>query len=133
MVEYAQKRANLYPSIQTASADATMALQTFVVLVGFLVSRACSRYAASAVKLGVRGVLAEVTFAKLQKRSGPGLSKHARLSIISEDIPAMSELTSLLLGLSTCSIEVLVSIYVIGKESNLIASLLVASIVRKCL
>lgn len=131
IVDYAQKRSNPHSSIPTASEDAIMVLQTFIVLVGCFVSRACSKYATSVVKLDVRGVLAEVTFAKLQKRSGPELSKHARLSIISEDIPVMGELTSLFLGLSTCSIEVLVSLCFIGKESNLIAGLLVASIVGK--
>lgn len=135
IVRYAQHRSltTSPDSVTNASKTALTApiLSTAVVLFGFLISRACSRYAVSILKLGLRSTTAEAVFEKLQKRSSAEVAQHVKLSIISEDMPAIEEAAELFLQSCAFTIEVLFSIYCIREQSNIIASLLVLHIAGK--
>lgn len=135
IVQYAQCRLMVTSSDPGGNtierAPAAPILSTTVVLLGFLISRACSRYAVSILKLGLRSTTAEVVFEKLQKRSSAEVAQHVKLSIVSEDMPAVEEAAELFLGYSASIIDVLFSIYYVGQQSNVIAGLLVVHVSRK--
>lgn len=95
------------------------------------ISRACSRYAVSILKLGLRSTTAEAVFEKLQKRSSAEVAEHVKLSIISEDMPAIEEAAELFLRSCVFTIEVLFSIYYIREQSNVIAGLLLFHTARE--
>ena len=80
----------------------------------------------SALKLGIRGVVGEAVFSKLQKRSGPSIARHAKLAIISEHMPAMEEAAELFLQSCSSAIEAMFLLYISARESKLMAGLLLA-------
>lgn len=70
-------------------------------------------------------------FEKLQKRSSADIAQHVKLSIVSEDMPAIEEAAELFLRHFASIIDVFFSIYYIRQQSNVIAGLLVVHVACK--
>lgn len=111
--------------------DTHFILHMSVIVLGYLVSRACSRYAVSILKLGIRATLSEAVFSKLPKIAGAAAAQHTKLSIIADDIPAMEESAELLLRSCANFLDALFAIYFVRRQSNVIASLLILHVASK--
>lgn len=84
----------------------------------------------STLKLGLRTTSAEAVFEKLQKRSGAQVAQHVKLSIISEDIPAVEDAVELFFQTCAFTFEVLFSIYHIRQHSAIVAGGLICHVAR---
>lgn len=78
-------------------------------------------------------MVGKAVFMKLQKRPSAEVSRLLKLSIISDDIPAIEQSAELFLRCFGFGMEILFSIYFIRRESTVIACLLTIHVASKYL